>query len=102
LQWDKFCEEVNPNKERYVRINPNLGYKPPRLDEKAKLKTVQHDTIRALGEERMTLKLRRVAYQLIASLFYFEKTSGPKGDAVDGYSCTGNPRIFLHSQTLAD
>jgi predicted acylesterase/phospholipase RssA len=71
---------------RYQRINPKLGYKPPRLDDKAQLQNL-HQTVRARlrDEEHYRKKISRVAHQLVASSFYFEKSKISKTDG--GYRC---------------
>jgi hypothetical protein len=74
---------------RYQRINPKLGYKPPRLDDKAELATMNRTVREKLRrEQHYRKKVSRVAHQLVASSFYFEKANISKDE--NGYrSCQG-------------
>lgn len=72
-----------------MRINPDLGYSPPSLDDKSKVRELRHDTSVAMRTDKMQSMTQRIAYQLVASSFYYERTSEPKGDRYTGYSCTG-------------
>ncbi|MBE7181251.1 MAG: hypothetical protein INR71_08590 [Terriglobus roseus] len=76
--WNEFRTWANDPQgregHRYVRINPNLGFKPPRLDEKdeiEKLSRVVNEKLRR--GEGYPAKIRRVAHRLVASCFYFER-----------------------------
>lgn len=82
--WQQFRTEVLDSHKategrRYERINPNLGFRPPKLDEKDKLWKVQQAVVEKLRLRReYRVKIWRVAHRLIASSFYFEKLSPPK------------------------
>ena len=81
---------------RYMRINPKLGYRPPRLDEKSQLETLRAtvmDKLRNTNSYRW--RIARIVHRLIASTFYFEKREAPR--EYDGYHlCKGE--TFFHSQ----
>ena len=69
---------------RYMRINPNLGYRPPRLDEKNQLDALRTTVIDKLRNNKSyRRRIAQVVHRLIASTFYFEKREGPK--EYDGY-----------------
>lgn len=78
LMWKDFRSWVDDDQglesQRYMRINPNLGFKPPRMDEKNEIerlsRTVQEQLKRKTGYHA---KIRKVAYRLVASTFFFEK-----------------------------
>ena len=56
---------------RYVRINPKLTEDPPRLDDVSRLKYLQGTVRPQIGEMP---SIERLARQLIATCFYFEKS----------------------------
>lgn len=63
------------HQSRYVRINPQLSEDPPPLDGVNRLSYLQA-VVR--GQMAESLEVKRVAKQLIASSFYFEKTEAAK------------------------
>jgi hypothetical protein len=73
---------------RYQRINPKLGYRPPRLDDKGKLESLQY-TVRekVKTNELYRKKISRIAHRLVASSFYFERIDQRKYGS--GYICQG-------------
>ncbi|KAF2096172.1 FabD/lysophospholipase-like protein [Rhizodiscina lignyota] len=91
--WEDFKKDVLPSKNspdsrRYQRINPKLGFRPPNLDDKRQLDLLQATVrVKLQEEERYLKKISRVAHQLVASSFYFERLSVHKED--DGYHCWG-------------
>jgi len=95
LAWREFCEDnigsesSSTDKRRYIRLNPNLGDKPPELDDKAKLPKLQRDTKDALSLKDSKLHLHWVAERLVASLFYYERSSIPRSEGSGGHSCSG-------------
>lgn len=59
---------------RYKRVNPNLGFKVPKLDDKNKVIDVQRE-VRSEMEQSLKnpeSELWTIAHRLVASSFYFE------------------------------
>ncbi|KAK3934638.1 hypothetical protein QBC46DRAFT_347432 [Diplogelasinospora grovesii] len=83
LIWDTFKRErtlTTPRHElnsvlgRFQRIDPYLGYEPPALDDKAKMKQLKETVAQRLEYDSFyRRKVRHVAHRLVASSFYFEK-----------------------------
>ena len=83
LIWDTFKRErtmttrhhdIQSVIQRFQRIDPYLGYEPPRLDDKAKMKQLKETVGQRLDSDRAYgRKVRNVAHRLVASSFYFEK-----------------------------
>lgn len=70
--WDDFMGSRRPvgqDKERYVRLNPELHQQPPKMDEVKQLGYLQEATRFLIGGDE---KLKRLARQLVATSFYFE------------------------------
>ena len=71
--WLKFHGGIAKGQlsQRYVRINTELDYVPPALDETNKIWSLESDARRSLTSgDRL---LFEVADRLVASCFYFEK-----------------------------
>ncbi|KAM7212335.1 hypothetical protein V8F06_012271 [Rhypophila decipiens] len=83
LMWDTFRrdrllttprDEIPAVLQRFQRIDPYLGYEPPRLDDKAKMKQLRSTVSSQLEHDSLyRRKIRNVAHRLVASCFYFEK-----------------------------
>lgn len=75
--WVDYIEVLNPpsqHRHRYVRLNPKLlEYDPPALDDVEKMLGLQSLTRTMMQKDA---RIERVAHQLIATSFYFERT-GP-------------------------
>lgn len=71
--WKKFHDTIRKEEisDRYVRINPELNYAPPALDEKDKMWSLEADTKRSLTS--INPSIVDIADRLVASCFYFEK-----------------------------
>jgi hypothetical protein len=80
---------------RYVRINPKLGFKPPRLDEKNKLEMLRTTVLDKLRNSNYRWRIARTAHMLIASTFYFEKRENPR--EYDGYYICKGKRLEVKS-----
>ena len=65
---------------RYVRINPKLAEDPPHLDDVHRLPYIQ-EVVR--GQMAESQEIKRVAKQLVATSFFFEKAEAAKID-IDG------------------
>lgn len=74
-QWNEFLEITVEQKERnrYIRINPDIGHPPPQLDAKDEVDQLQADVSRAIMDYRSQLQLEEIGFRLIASSFYFDK-----------------------------
>lgn len=85
LAWHNFSLDVFKfNKDiflqtRYQRINPDLGRNPPSMDEVDRIEEVWNKTYDQLrNRESFVQKIREVSSRLIASSFYFERSSTPR------------------------
>ena len=81
--------EHSSNRRRYVRINPNLGHDPPPLDEKKHIYKLQDDTIASLSFTSEKIQIQRIAHRLVASSFYYDRTSATRDEPFNRYSCSG-------------
>lgn len=74
---------------RYLRINPKLGYRPPRLDEKGQLEGLRATVIDKLrNTNSYRWRIARIVHRLVASTFYFEKREAPR-QYEDYHLCKG-------------
>ena len=71
--WQKFHDTLTKgdSSQRYIRINAELNYAPPALDEKGKIWSLEMDTKRSLNY--INTSILDVADRLVASCFYFDK-----------------------------
>ena len=82
MLWTEFRETIPQNDWPdtrplpYIRVNPYLNYEPPKLDDKHSILRIQGDVQRELRKPSALREAQRVAYQLIASTFYYTRT-GP-------------------------
>jgi hypothetical protein len=77
-QWNEFRTWVLDSNaqetRRYIRINPKLGYRPPRMDEKSQVESLRTTIVEQLRRKPgYRAKIAQVARRLIASCFYFDK-----------------------------
>ncbi|MCJ1354083.1 MAG: hypothetical protein MMC33_004070 [Icmadophila ericetorum] len=76
VTWLKFLSDVtrgkDDDKERYCRINPNIGEDPPKLDERQKLPSLLRRMHSLIEEGTLVIELGKVARRLVASSFYLE------------------------------
>ncbi|KAF7504590.1 hypothetical protein GJ744_002085 [Endocarpon pusillum] len=98
--WSEFCamsdlDSENTKRERYIRINPNLGDNVPRLDEKKQLHKLREDAKKALQSPGMRAEIERTSYRLIASLFYYQRKTPPLLGHDNSVSCSGAIRCRL-------
>jgi hypothetical protein len=87
--WHYFHrQDIFPNwqRERFHRINLDLGYEPPKLDDVKSMAVLQDDVKRILKTEP---RIERLAVLLIASSFYFQR-SPQRWSESDGFiHCPG-------------
>lgn len=57
----------------YIRLNPDLGSKPPLLDAKHELQPLKDKVAKELKRMHLKVEIERIAFQLVASTFYFAK-----------------------------
>jgi hypothetical protein len=79
----------NPDSERFIRLNPDLKSTPPPLDAKNELDQLQKLVQKQLKRPEMIRKVQDVAHRLVASCFYFSKTTPNSSDKGQGFICTG-------------
>ena len=87
--WHSYMSVLQPpapDRARYVRINPQLSEDPPRLDEAGRLAYIQEKVRGMLLSDN---KIQRVALQLIASSFYFEKANATELKEDGSVLCKG-------------
>ncbi|OCL08081.1 hypothetical protein AOQ84DRAFT_293846 [Glonium stellatum] len=94
LAWNDFVKVVvdsehSNNRRRYIRINPNLNHDPPPLDEKKQIYKLQEDAITSLSFTNEKIQIQKIAYRLIASSFYYDRTSATRDEPSNRYSCAG-------------
>ena len=77
------------SRSRYHRINPNIGEKPPRLDEKKKLPHLRQRTVHVMKEKTYQNQIGEVARRLVASSFYVEVPAKPRNVHDDDVSVPG-------------
>jgi hypothetical protein len=91
--WTSFLSDmrqqhVAAQPQSLQRLNVNIGYKPPALDDKAQYKKLQDAVKKGLATDAMRDEIAYVAECLIASSFYFERKGSLK-ETGTGYSCEG-------------
>jgi hypothetical protein len=88
--WDNFrldiLEPYSGYRRRYIRLNPDLRFKVPSLDEVDRL----NDLRSAVGKEMQNnTKIKEIAHRLIASTFFFEKVDSSTKENQDRFECKG-------------
>lgn len=95
IAWKEFCWDVagfgpaEQNSSRYIRINPDIMRNPPKLDAVDELKTLQEEARHWLKSPNILVQLEKVAHVLVASCFYYERTSAARNEVDGVYSCSG-------------
>jgi hypothetical protein len=101
IAWKEFYAEVlgptfpEDNCGRYIRINPDLGYGLPALDEKERMLEVQIAASTALKTHDNQVKIQETAHRLIASTFYFQKSLPKQSGSDDNWYCQGERVVCL-------
>jgi hypothetical protein len=91
--WLNFKNDTLSSREeseirRYQRINPKLGFPPPRLDDKGNLESLEYAVRKNLRDNELyRKKISRISHRLVASSFYFERIGQRKYGS--GYVCEG-------------
>lgn len=88
--WDNFrldvLEPYSNQRRRYIRLNPDLRFKVPSLDEVDRLGDLRNSVAR---EMQHNTKLKEIAHRLIASTFFFEKVDSSTKENKDRFECKG-------------
>lgn len=105
-RWDAFMRDIDATsntvtQRRYQRINVHLGRDPPELDAVNEV-----DRMRATTEQKLkhsseySLKIREIAHQLIASCFFFEKSTSAAVACPLGFQVMGMIRCRFLAGSL--
>jgi hypothetical protein len=78
--WREFRKDVvgttpHAAAERYIRVNPRTKNRIPKMDDKSQIDNLQEEVINSLRTHGSQTKVKDIAQRLVASSFYFEKTS---------------------------
>ncbi|KAF8847153.1 hypothetical protein BDZ45DRAFT_811773 [Acephala macrosclerotiorum] len=103
MTWEEFVGitadvKTKENEYRYIRINPNIGYEPPDIDDVEALQSLQDATTESLSQEMPVI--RNLARLLVASSFYLDLKS-PPGLGEAGLKCTGRILCRLENNLRA-
>ena len=72
--WHSYMNVLQPpsnHRTKYIRLNPQLHEDPPRLDEVERMPYIQ-EVVREMTNS--DIRIQKVAFRLIASSFYFERS----------------------------
>jgi hypothetical protein len=89
--WNDFRLDVlggpySTDQRRYIRLNPDLGFKVPKLDALDQL----HDIQQAAHDQLKTnARIKEVAHRLVASTFFFEKIDASTREKDGKHQCEG-------------
>lgn len=87
--WDTYISILDPPSEhmtRFVRLNPQLREDPPNLDDVDQIQQIKR-TVRT--QMATNGQIQRLAHQLVASCFYFEKSAAAELQPDNFYECRG-------------
>jgi hypothetical protein len=110
-QWDQFLHDIQvdgasfEDMRRYIRVNPDIGRPPPRLDARDDIAELQRDVNFSLRTGDTRLMLRTIVHRLIASSFYFERTHAIRNDVGKTITVTGmkpDHRLVLQTSLLQE
>jgi patatin-like phospholipase/acyl hydrolase len=90
--WDSFRLDVlethSTYRQRYIRLNPDLQFKVPSLDQVNQLYDIQ--AAAATEMQNSSSRVREVAHRLIASTFFFDKLASSTKEVEEGkFECKG-------------
>ena len=91
--WQSFRNDVvgsssHMQAQRYTRLNPQVKFRTPKMDDKGQIDRLYDDVNSRLQFKNMHDQIVRIAYRLVASCFYFDK-SGPSREVEDHYIIQG-------------
>lgn len=75
------------NHRRFIRLNPDLRFKVPRLDAVDDISQLEKAAADYLQQN--SSRTKEVAHRLVASSFFFEKDRNSVRQVRDGFECTG-------------
>lgn len=87
-------------RQRFHRLNPDIGYGPPELDAVLEMTALVNNTSKVLNST-MREPIRLAARQLVASCFYFQQSSYTWKGSEELFKCEGTtlptppPPIYL-------
>ncbi|KAE8449132.1 hypothetical protein EG329_008516 [Mollisiaceae sp. DMI_Dod_QoI] len=87
------------DRRRYIRLNPDLGFKVPKLDAVDLLRDIQQATRNQLKNSASSARIKEVAHRLISSTFFFEKTDASTREQDGKYECDGFICCRFHTGT---
>ncbi|KAH8667562.1 hypothetical protein BGZ60DRAFT_564753 [Tricladium varicosporioides] len=87
------------DQRRYIRLNPDLGFKVPKLDAVDNLRDIQQAAHEHLQSGFANARTKEVAHRLIASTFFFEKTDASAREQEGKYECDGFICCRFHTGT---
>ncbi|EON62430.1 hypothetical protein W97_01652 [Coniosporium apollinis CBS 100218] len=92
--WESFLLDVaepqSLQRERYIRLNIDLGFDPPALDAVDQLDNVQTAARDQLyGAAPYKSQIQQIAARLVASCFFFDKTAGSLSETDSGFQVSG-------------
>lgn len=90
--WDKFRSDMcatSSRASRYVRINPDIGRRPPCLDEVSEIGHLIREVRASMKTPESRAQIARTMHILVASSFYFELLNGPVPNDDGTFSCEG-------------
>ena len=100
LIWHEFLNDLGNSQEgyaqrqRYIRLNPQVASRVPKMDEKHGIEQLYENVRSTLQSSGMRNKLRRIANRLVASSFYFERAGLPR-EADGVYIVHGELDFFI-------
>jgi hypothetical protein len=96
--WADFLASSNSlpswQRERFRRINPDLGYGPPLLDALADMPTLHTNTQRILDTD-LSHAVKKIATELVASCFYFQRAQKQWTESNGMINCPGKSLTLL-------
>lgn len=87
---DLVRDETIPSwqRQRFRRLNPDIGYGPPSLDDVRGMPLLMNTTSRVL-DDALLEPIKQVTRELVASSFYFEQSSYTWSEAEGVFKCKG-------------
>lgn len=91
--WKEFRKDIIINSSRaealrYLRVNPRVKSRTPKMDEKREVGRLNEEVKVYMAKNSTRKRIRAIAYRLVASSFYFER-SGPPREANDHVTVQG-------------
>jgi hypothetical protein len=101
LAWERFFEDfAGDDPSRYIRINPNIGHDPPAYDDVEQMKILQREVHTALSTPQLKAQIEQISHALVASSFFYEKTTVRGGANDQAFLCSGWLSLNTHEYHL--